>query len=379
MTTPRLRGGRRLLAVATVAAVGSLAAASSALADVTGVGGGAYAVNASVTGAGAIGLNASAGPLPNITTPTTNTTNSASLLAADLTTIATTGLSVTAGNASSTTSGLPGPSGQVTSSASVASVGGSTALTNALGLADLGFRASAVSSTCTANDSSVSGSTTLVGASASIPGTVGASLDGTYTNTSPTFSVTGSTTVTTLLGSTGATFNLSGTINEQTVTSVPGTNSISVNGVHITGTITTDAITTDLGGVIGIVTILPAQTINVDIVLAHSACTVTGPDVATTTAAQFRSFSARLAKHGVQLNWRTASQIDVLGYNVYRQVHGVKVRINKHLIPARQSGRYSFFDHARRTGARYWLQTVNLDGSRQWHGPARLVAHRLAA
>jgi hypothetical protein len=369
MTTPRLRGGRRLLAVATVAALGSLAAASSALADVTGTGGGAFVASGTLAGnltAGTVSVpvNISVGPLASVTAPappiaTSPTTVTNGVLAADLSLASLGIVNAGVGSTSSSTSGATGslnlgPTGAVTSSASLAGVTGATPL-----IGGTTFSADAVSSTCTANDSGTTGSTTIVnGMAATGTGGVLAAV---------TASPAPNTVLNVSFTSGQATITGTITLNEQTVTNSLGTASIIVNAVHIHEVVDVAAH--------GLV---PEATETLDVIIGQSACTVTGPDVNSTVAAQFRSFSARVAKHGVQLNWRTASQIDVAGYNVYRQVRGVRVRINKHLIVAKQSGRYSFFDHARRAGARYWLQTVNLDGSRSWHGPARVVAHRLA-
>ena len=91
------------------------------------------------------------------------------------------------------------------------------------------------------------------------------------------------------------------------------------------------------------------------------------------------SFSAHRAGRGVLVRWRTASEAETLGFNVFRQVHGKRVRLNRHLLPARGSisgGSYSYVDRRAPTrGAlRYWLQVVDADGSRTWQGPIRLGA-----
>ena len=63
-----------------------------------------------------------------------------------------------------------------------------------------------------------------------------------------------------------------------------------------------------------------------------------------------------------------------MGYNVYREKAGKRVRVNKRLIAARSSrnGSYVFVDRSARSG-RYWLQAVNLDGSRSFLASARLA------
>ena len=94
-------------------------------------------------------------------------------------------------------------------------------------------------------------------------------------------------------------------------------------------------------------------------------------------AARFRSLSASATAHGTLVPWRTASELDVLGFNVYRGIDGRRVRVNKQLIAAsnRASGAsYSYLDRSARRGTRYWIQAVNLDGSRSWYGLARVAA-----
>jgi len=92
-------------------------------------------------------------------------------------------------------------------------------------------------------------------------------------------------------------------------------------------------------------------------------------------AATFRSLSAVSTTRGTLVRWRTASEVDALGFNVYRSVHGRRVRVNAHLIPSHGAGAYSFLDRLapRAKSLRYWVQLVNVDGSRRWYGPARVA------
>lgn len=76
------------------------------------------------------------------------------------------------------------------------------------------------------------------------------------------------------------------------------------------------------------------------------------------------------------LRWRTASEIDVLGFHVFRQVRGAqRVRVDRRLIAARGRGGYSFVDGRAPSGksVRYWLQVVDVDGARTWYGPANIA------
>jgi hypothetical protein len=97
----------------------------------------------------------------------------------------------------------------------------------------------------------------------------------------------------------------------------------------------------------------------------------TGPTGA--TAVKLRSFTATRARRGVRVAWRTDSELDLLGFNVYRQ-RKRSTRVNRRLIAARggRSGRaYSVVDRGvtDTSGVRYWLEEVLVDGSRGRYGP----------
>jgi len=90
-------------------------------------------------------------------------------------------------------------------------------------------------------------------------------------------------------------------------------------------------------------------------------------EVASPTAATIRSFTASRSHAGTLVRWRTASEIEVAGFNVYRVEHGHRVKVNRHLIAAKARGgaAYRLLDRAHR-GAEYRLEVVNLDGAHQW-------------
>ncbi len=97
--------------------------------------------------------------------------------------------------------------------------------------------------------------------------------------------------------------------------------------------------------------------------------------VASTLAVQLRSFSAAKNKGNVVLRWRTAAEIDTLGYNVYREVNGKRVRLNRSLIGCSggQGKSYLWRGSTKAKGSsRYWLESVDIDGSRTWVASARL-------
>ena len=98
-------------------------------------------------------------------------------------------------------------------------------------------------------------------------------------------------------------------------------------------------------------------------------------DPGTPSAVAFRSASAVRNGHAVVVRWKTASEVDTLGFNVYRQVNGKLVRANKHLILV-HGGSYSFTDRKAPSARnlRYRIQAVHTDGSRSWFGPLAVRA-----
>lgn len=94
-------------------------------------------------------------------------------------------------------------------------------------------------------------------------------------------------------------------------------------------------------------------------------------------AVRVTSFSAKRSKQGVSLRWRTASEAGTLGFNVYAEINGKRVRVNRSLIASRGfagGAAYSWLDRspAAKRVTRYWLQKVASDGSRVWLGSARV-------
>ena len=92
-----------------------------------------------------------------------------------------------------------------------------------------------------------------------------------------------------------------------------------------------------------------------------------------------RSFTATRSASSVLLKWQTASEVGTLGYNVYAQVNGKRVKLNSKLIAARSTATgasYAFRHRAskgQKAPSRFWLQAVNLDGTRTWYGEAKVA------
>jgi hypothetical protein len=101
--------------------------------------------------------------------------------------------------------------------------------------------------------------------------------------------------------------------------------------------------------------------------------------VAQATAVRFDSASAVRTAKGVLVHWRTGSEVDTLGFHVYRQTAHKRVKLTRHLVPARGSiagAKYTYRDRRapRVASLRYWIQVVGTDGSRTWKGPIRVRA-----
>ena len=94
------------------------------------------------------------------------------------------------------------------------------------------------------------------------------------------------------------------------------------------------------------------------------------------TAARIAGLTAGPGRGGEFVSWRTASETDVLGFNLYRERGGRVVKVNRRLIASVFGGTvtghsYSWLDRTAPAGRLvYRLQAVSLDGSRAWLGTA---------
>ncbi len=54
---------------------------------------------------------------------------------------------------------------------------------------------------------------------------------------------------------------------------------------------------------------------------------------------------------------------------------GKRVRVSAKLIASMGCSLYSFVDRKapKGTSVRYWIRALNLDGSRSWYGPTRVI------
>mgnify|MGYP000290272852 CR=1 FL=1 len=96
------------------------------------------------------------------------------------------------------------------------------------------------------------------------------------------------------------------------------------------------------------------------------------------TAVELSEFRAAVRGRDVRLLWSTASELDLVGFNLYRSTRpgGPYVRLNSTLIPAQRPGSpigasYSWLDRGLRLGRVYYyrLEQVDMSGATTQHGP----------
>jgi len=103
----------------------------------------------------------------------------------------------------------------------------------------------------------------------------------------------------------------------------------------------------------------------------------------TRTVFEYNNNLTKLKPHAGFMNYLENTnwvEINNLGFNVYRQINGQRVKINPSLIAGSalmlgsdvrlESGyTYSWQDDVVDRTASYWLEDVDLNGSSTWHGP----------
>jgi hypothetical protein len=98
------------------------------------------------------------------------------------------------------------------------------------------------------------------------------------------------------------------------------------------------------------------------------------------TAVKLRSFAAVAYEDGVVLEWRTGFEVDNLGYHLYRDDAGQRTRLTPSLVAgsaliAGAGNRltagfaYSWTDREGKAGSQYWLEDIDLNGTRTLSGP----------
>lgn len=109
------------------------------------------------------------------------------------------------------------------------------------------------------------------------------------------------------------------------------------------------------------------------------------------TAVKLESFNSTACANGVFLEWRTGLEIENLGFHVYREENGQRVRITPEIVAGSAliagdrtrltAGQvYFWWDgggadcgsrNANCENVSYWLEDIDLDGTRTLHGPIK--------
>jgi hypothetical protein len=108
--------------------------------------------------------------------------------------------------------------------------------------------------------------------------------------------------------------------------------------------------------------------------------TVGAEGSAAPTVAKLASLDATEYPGGrVLVSWRTGYEVDNLGFHVYREVGGERVRVTPGLVagsalfvgatPLTAGRSYAWWDRSPVAGASYWLEEWELSGARRWYGP----------
>lgn len=101
----------------------------------------------------------------------------------------------------------------------------------------------------------------------------------------------------------------------------------------------------------------------------------------TGTAVELINFSANIDGTGIQLVWETVTEVDNLGFNIYRSQSplGIREQLNESLIPCQVIGslfgaQYTYVDHDLLADGTYyyWLESVDIRGSAELYGPVEV-------
>ena len=108
------------------------------------------------------------------------------------------------------------------------------------------------------------------------------------------------------------------------------------------------------------------------------------PGPSSPTAVELASFSAEPQGRTVLVSWETATEIDNLGFNLYRsKAGGERIQLNDWLIATEDPGSmvgasYRFVDRSVEPGMayHYWLEDIDSEGVARMNGPVALQMPR---
>ncbi|HZI87668.1 MAG TPA: C25 family cysteine peptidase [Pyrinomonadaceae bacterium] len=103
-------------------------------------------------------------------------------------------------------------------------------------------------------------------------------------------------------------------------------------------------------------------------------------EIAGTTAVKLAGFNAFYDKTGVLLKWQTSFEVNNLGFNIYREDPAERIRLNPSIIagsalmtapgaPMTAGNSYSWVDPGGTSDSTYYLEDVDVDGTRTTHEP----------
>lgn len=122
---------------------------------------------------------------------------------------------------------------------------------------------------------------------------------------------------------------------------------------------------------------------------ANNSSSVTST-ITTPTAVQLSNFSAELAPNGgVLIQWHTKAEVHNIGFHLYREDATGRHRLDPSLIagsalvlrggrPEHGAKTYQWVDPAGKAQSSYWLEDVDLNGTRTMHGPVEPTAALLS-
>ena len=144
-----------------------------------------------------------------------------------------------------------------------------------------------------------------------------------------------------------------------------------------TATITIVVTATTLSSAVNTASVTATQ---VDPVPLNNTATTTTL-IVSPTRVKLETFTATAARGKVILEWKTGGEARNLGFNVYGEENGQRVQLNpsliagsalvsRDLLPQHGAKTYAWFDRSPRLGNHlYWLEDVDLDGTRTLNGP----------
>ncbi|HEV8240357.1 MAG TPA: C25 family cysteine peptidase [Thermoanaerobaculia bacterium] len=93
------------------------------------------------------------------------------------------------------------------------------------------------------------------------------------------------------------------------------------------------------------------------------------------TPVTLSAFQATSQGGGAVITWSTATELGNLGFNIYTEIDGNRVKVNRGLIPSRAVNSMTRKDYsyaAAVAGGRFWIEELDIRGKTEMHGPFEL-------